>query len=416
MHDTEKHMNWSRLLSLGALVILCLVLLTPVAQGQAETTTYKTYEAYKATVGARSFISSNRRNPRLLTDAQFAGRLDAGTTLIGIYYGNQGWQLAQVRDMESWQGKAFAVLSVITNWCDSQEAMDRLFAAQLVNIWDNHNVPLISWEPNLCSEGQTPGDVEVRAAQGRYDRYIETWADRLKIFLSGPDGVFGSRDDRRAYLRMAHEMNGDWYRWGAPMGRNRPADYIAMWKRVRGIFDAKGLDPAHVQWMWCVNHTDNGGFAAEAYYPGDEYVDWVAVDGYNWGETESWSDWTPPPGVYDAMIRRLRALTGKPLAIPEYATTSVTASGPDVGAKSQWIADAHAYVLAGDIRMVVWFNEDKETDWMVFGGSSGDGAYVGDGVYRPSSLAERFPVWQIAGAVLLVTFIMAEAVFVVRLL
>jgi hypothetical protein len=94
----------------------------------------------------------------------------------------------------------------------------------------------------------------------------------------------------------------------------------------------------------------------------------------------------------------------------------VTASGPDVGAKSQWIADAHAYVLAGDIRMVVWFNEDKETDWMVFGGSSGDGAYVGDGVYRPSSLAERFPVWQIAGAVLLVTFIMAEAIFVVRLL
>jgi hypothetical protein len=26
--------------------------------------------------------------------------------------------------------------------------------------------------------------------------------------------------------------------------------------------------------------------------------------------------------------------------------------------------------------MLVWFNEDKETDWAVFGGSNGDGTYV----------------------------------------
>src|SRR5256885_2213761 len=28
------------------------------------------------------------------------------------------------------------------------------------------------------------------------------------------------------------------------------------------------------------------------YSPGDAYVDWVGIDGYNWGTTQSWSSWS----------------------------------------------------------------------------------------------------------------------------
>ena len=258
-----------------------------------------------------------------------------GSTLLGVYYGNQGWKMDQVQALESWQGKKHAVVNLFTDWTGTTKVMNNLFGQQLPNIWSNGNVPMITWEP--FTGGSTATDIEVRIAGGQYDTYIKTWAGRLKVFLAGPDGLIGNDDDRRVYIRFAHEMNGNWYPWSAALGGNSPASFIAMWRRVVGIFDGLGLGATHVQWVWCVNHEDVGGFSAEAYYPGDEFVDWVALDGYNWGRSETWSSWKSPAECYDAMLTRVRAIAGsKPLALTEFASTT---SGGSVAAKSQWITD-----------------------------------------------------------------------------
>ena len=304
-----------------------------------------------------------------------------GATLLGIYYGNQGWKMEQVQALETWQGKSHAVVNLFTDWTTTTKVMNNLFGQQLPNIWKNGNVPMITWEP--FTGGQTPNDVEVRIANGQYDAYVTTWAGRMKTFLAGPDGVFGNADDRRAYIRLAHEMNGNWYAWSAAVGANTPADYVAMWQRVVGIFDRLGLDAAHLQWVWCVNNEDVGGFSAEAFYPGDNFVDWIAVDGYNWGTSQTWSSWKSPAQTYDAMLSRIRSLTTKPVALTEFASTS---AGGGVAFKSQWIADLFQYVTAQDIRLVCWFNEDKETDWAFFGGATGDGQFkFGRTTYRTYS-------------------------------
>lgn len=298
-----------------------------------------------------------------------------GGTLLGVYYGNQGWKMEQVQALESWQGKRHAVVLLFTNWCNQKKTMDNLFNQQLPNVWNNRNVPLVTWEPYICTPAGTPVDVEARAAAGQYDAYLSAWADRLKLFLSGPDGSYNTADDRRVYLRPGHEMNGDWYPWGAAVGGNSPADFVRMWRRVVNLFRARGLDSAHVQWVWAVNHTDVGGFPAEQFYPGDEDVDWVAIDGYNWGASQTWSSWQTPDQVYGPMVARLRALTSKPLAITEGASTTATVSGASVAAKSGWVTEFFNYLLANDIRLVAWFNEDKETDWAVFGGARGDSTF-----------------------------------------
>ena len=296
----------------------------------------------------------------------------AGTTLLGVYYGNQGWKMDQVKALESWQGKQNATVVMFTDFCD--RSIKNLFGQQLPNIWNNRNVPLITWEPFLCST--TPNDVEVRIARGEYDAYLNSWADKLRQWLSGPDGVYGSADDRRAYLRLAHEMNGDWYPWGAALGGNQPADYVAMWRHVRAIFSARGLDATRVQWIWTVNNEDIGGAQAEQFYPGDASVDWVAIDGYNWGASESWSTWRSADLTFDPMLTRLRAITTKPVAITEVGSTTATSAGVDVAAKSAWISRLFAYTQERDIRMVAWFNEDKETDWALFGGVNGDSVFA----------------------------------------
>lgn len=306
-----------------------------------------------------------------------AGAHAQGQALLGVYYGNQGWKMDQVRAMEAWQGKRHAVVNLFTDWCNRSKTLDNLFDQQLPNIWANRNVPVVSWEPTLCSAAATPADVEVRAARGDYDAYLAAWADRMKKFVSGPDGSYGTADDRRVYIRLAHEMNGDWYPWGAAVGGNSAAHYILMWQRVRGIFWQKGLDARSVQWIWAVNHEDVGFARAEDYYPGDAYVDWIGIDGYNWGASQSWSSWKAPEQVFGPMIARLRGLTAKPLALTETASSTSMPGRVDVAAKSLWITQLFSYATASttDARMIVWFNEDKETDWAVFGGTNGDETY-----------------------------------------
>ncbi len=313
-----------------------------------------------------------------------------GSPLLGIFYGgSEGLQINQVQALESWQGKKLAVVHIFTNWCDQTTVLNNLFNQQLINIWNNHNVPMITWEPFFCvsspnpTDAQvragTPSNISVRAANGEFDPYLFNWADRMKQFLSGPDGVFNTPDDRRAYIRFAHEMNGDWYPWGAAKGGSSPADYVRMWQRVKSLFYDKGMDVFHVQWVWCPGHYDVGAYSAESFYPGDKYVDWVSISGYNWGASQTWSNWLNPDQVWGDMIRRLRTLTKRPLSITEFASTTATTSGPSVAAKSQWITNAFNYILAQNIKMVVWFNDAKETDWTVFGGPSGDSTFYYNG-------------------------------------
>jgi beta-mannanase len=206
---------------------------------------------------------------------------------------------------------------------------------------------------------------------------LRTWAELMKAFVSGPDGILGSADDRRVYIRLAHEMNGNWYPWSAAVGGNSAAHYVLMWQRVRGIFWQKGLDARTVQWIWAVNHEDVGMQRAEDYFPGNDYVDWIGIDGYNWGASQSGSTWRTPEEVFAPMVARLRLVGGRPLALTETASTSTTPGAVNLAAKSQWITQFFAYATAPTTgaRMIVWFNEDKEADWAVFGGANGDETY-----------------------------------------
>lgn len=334
----------------------------------------------------------------------YVTQLSAATdnSLLGIFDASNGWQMAQVQALESWQGKKHAVVNMFTTWCDQPSLLDNLFNQQLLNIWNNQNVPMVSWEPFFCVSNPnatdaevragTPGDIEVRAANGEFNAYLNNWADRMKTFLSGPDGAYHTSDDRRAYIRFAHEMNGDWYPWGATNGGNTPADYVRMWQHVKSIFHNQGMEWTHLQWVWTANADDIGQYRAESFYPGDNYVDWVSMTGYNWGATQTWSNWRTMEQAFGPMLSRLRALTTKPVCITEFASTTLTTSGPNVADKSWWITDAYNYALAQDIKMLVWFNVAKETDWAVFGGPSGDSTFNYNGTTYNAYSAYRSAV------------------------
>jgi beta-mannanase len=172
-------------------------------------------------------------------------------------------------------------------------------------------------------------------------------------------------------LYLAHEMNGNWFPWS--LG-STPTDFIMAWRHVYNIFSNKSLDSTRLQWVWCVNNQDFGNYTAEDYWVGENYVDWIGVDGYNWGKSQSWFTWMWPNEVFDDMIGRLHKLSStKPLSINEYGTTSIIATNvSNIQYKTEWLNQFCDYVSNSQVKMASYLNTDLETDWAIFGGMHGD--------------------------------------------
>ena len=174
----------------------------------------------------------------------------------------------------------------------------------------------------------------------------------------------------KLFVDFGAEMNGEWSPWsGAQNGMNADK-YLAVYRHVHDLMAEEGA--TNVIWVWCPNVTDEPRATwneALSYYPGDEYVDWTCVDGYNWGATNG--GWQTFHEVF-ADIYETLAMKGKPIMIGEMASAE---SGGD---KAEWI-DAIIPTLQDDFPMIkalVWFDIDKETDWRISSSPEAEAAYV----------------------------------------
>ena len=194
-------------------------------------------------------------------------------------------------------------------------------------------IPLVNWEP----DGIDFNDI----VSGKLDATIKARATGAKAL----PGSF--------FLDFAAEMNGD-EGWS---GNNAPL-YVSAYKHIHDLFTAAGA--TNVVWAWCPNVTDvdNSNKHTLDYYPGDAYVDWTGVDGYNWGTTNG--GWQTFQKVF-ARIYPILAAKGKPIIIGEMASAE---AGGDKGA---WI-DAMIPTLKAQyplFKALVWFDINKETDWRI---------------------------------------------------
>ncbi|KAH9812121.1 glycoside hydrolase superfamily [Melampsora americana] len=93
------------------------------------------------------------------------------------------------------------------------------------------------------------------------------------------------------WLRFAHEMNGDWYKWGS-----QPKLFIEKWKLM---FDAVKSQTDNTYLMWAPNskfgHVDatHGGY--NPYWPGAAYVDIIGLSFYHYGGMDRLNT-APEPG------------------------------------------------------------------------------------------------------------------------
>ena len=215
-------------------------------------------------------------------------------------------------------------------------------------------IPLVdwaSWDFAVQPQHDQPDFALSTIINGEHDAYIREWATEAKNW------------GHPFFLRFNWEMNGDWYPWSEKRNGNRPGEFVQAWRHVHDIFTEVGA--TNVTWVWCPVVLYPRGVPLESLYPGDAYVDWTCMDGYNWGTHPAQPDrWRTFREVFGPTYAALQALApGKPIMIAEFASTEVG------GSKVTWIRDA----LTGDlphlfpeVKAVVWFNWNHDgMDWPI---------------------------------------------------
>ncbi len=221
----------------------------------------------------------------------------------------------------------------------SAPPMDELRAVQRAEA-----TPVITWEPWTRAD-RGPGTIR-RLMSGALDEYVHGWVAGLHEW------------QHPVYLRFAHEFNGDWYPW-SPAG-GTPADtYVAAWRRIHRTFTAHGA--TNVRWLWCPDAADAQRDPITDWYPGDEYVDCIGLDGYNWGTSGAGTVWREPAEIFGpALADAVLLADGRPVIIAEVGCAE---SG---GNKADWITTlVHYLIRHTKVTGFVWFEHDKETDWRI---------------------------------------------------
>jgi hypothetical protein len=173
---------------------------------------------------------------------------------------------------------------------------------------------------------------------GSQDRIIRSAARRLAKY------------GRPMLLRWAWEMNGSWFEWDGTHNGKDPSAYASAYRRIHRIFREEGAD--NVAFVWSPNWNsgpDEPWNRMERYYPGDEYVDWVGVSGYDFS-AES------PATLFRHVVSTYGAR--KPIVLSE--TAAIDHGGES---KAKWISALSAYVKrTPSIGAVVWFDTDVQHD------------------------------------------------------
>jgi beta-mannanase len=263
-----------------------------------------------------------------------------------VYIPDYPGDAASLDDLAGQVGTTPRIVMWFKHWAGPYGAFD---AADFIAVNARNATPMITW---MSDKPAVPGDSSLSSqaayapriiAAGAYDAYIRGWADGLRA-LGMP-----------VLLRLDHEMNGIWYAWSPGVNGNTAADYINMWRHVHDVFRSEGA--TNVGFVWSPNVTCAGCAAIRQLYPGDSYVDWVGLDGFNWGSTKP-SGWQSFEGLFAGSLRQVRAITSRPVMIAE------TASAAAGGDKAAWITNMFSYVVNHEeISALVWFDENKETDW-----------------------------------------------------
>jgi len=254
--------------------------------------------------------------------------------LFGMYRPELPWDYVRFFELSAELNVHPLLVSWYQAWGDHDEATfktEAMHAAHKAGL-----IPMITWEPWINKfEGfdSRPLDSSlILLNKGCFDPYITRWA-REAVRYGHP-----------FMLRPLHEPGNPWYAWSTEHG-NSPAVEKEAWQHIVKIFRAEGA--TNVAFVWTPYTV-----ADTALWPGNEYVDWIGLDIFNYGKLVDHSSWTD----MRTLLKKLRdplQVHGKPFLVAEAGTTNGGGNSAD------WWSEAFHDLSQSDlqdVRGLVLFN------------------------------------------------------------
>jgi beta-mannanase len=272
---------------------------------------------------------------------------------VSIFMPGAGYNINNLNTLSSQMGVKFTSAKWYSDWGTA-------FENSVANTFANNGIiPEMTWQPEIDSVGLSFDNITA----GQYDSYITQTAQGVAAF------------GRPIRISLAPEMNADWTPWGMGVQGNNPQNFVAFWKYVVQKFRSAGA--TNVSWIWSPNVIPYnaqqlyGGNYANL-YPGDSYVDFMGLDGYNWGTSQSWSVWQSFNDVFSTSYQQLTTVSSKKILIMEMASTEIG------GDKAAWITDMFNQLQSRytQIAGFTWFNINKETDWRINSSTGAQAAFA----------------------------------------
>jgi hypothetical protein len=296
-----------------------------------------------------------------------------GATIGDQLTGDQApWDMGAVSKFESIAGKGLSLVnffSPFANCSGSKCSFYKFPTEPMEDIREHGSIPVFSWSSQSIPSSLNEPDFQLAdVIAGNYDSYIREFAEDARDW------------GHPFFLRYDWEMNGNWFPWSEGVNGNQSGEFVTAWRHVHDIFTAVGA--SNVTWVWCPN-VDSGNklqSSIASNYPGDDYVDWTGLDGYNWGPSKG--GWTSFSRLYGATYHEITdtVAPGKPLLIGEMGSTE------NGGSKASWISEALAEIPTAfpNVRAMLWFDTfDDGMDWPIETSSSASSAFA-SGIQAPA--------------------------------
>ena len=283
--------------------------------------------------------------PPVPTAASRAALVQPSDDYYGVSENSIPFATSPLDAIDTEVGKAPSVVEWFSGW-------DQPFDPQaVINSWDAGALPVITWETKpLTASGGPQSEYSLsNIINGNLDSYIFQYAIAI------------AKTNLPVVIRLDQEMNGNWYPWSEDADGNTPGQYVEMWRHVWNIFNEVGAN-ADVIWLWAPNRTEymggSGTPMAES-YPGDQYVDWMGLDGYY----RTAGNPTTFDASFGQSLATLDAINAtKPIFLAEVGAAETDSSGDSIAStKAAWIQNLFAGVEADhQIIGFSWFDNSAE--------------------------------------------------------
>jgi mannan endo-1,4-beta-mannosidase len=270
----------------------------------------------------------------------------------GVYLDGVPWDMNKLETFETALDKKVSIVHWGQPWwhcyskCGYQDFNAQVKQYDAVRL--HGAIPLIdwaSWDYSVSPIEQQPQFTLRSIINGDHDAFIREWATQARDW------------GHPFFLRFDWEMNGNWYPWSEILNNNQTGEFVTAWRHVHDIFTDVGA--TNVTWVWCVSAEYIDSLPLQSLYPGDAYVDWVGMDGFNWGQARG-APWQSFRTILEPTYQMLSTLApSKPIMIGEVSSTE---NDPAAGAgqsKAAWIKDALTQTLPNNfpkVKALVWFD------------------------------------------------------------